>query len=514
MTNHQKDSLFVLIKALSKSEKRQFKLYVGRLGVNTDSKFLTLFNLMDKMNEYDEKLILQKAIVKKSQLSNLKAHLYKQVLISLRLNPVNQDSRVLIREQMDFASILYNKGLYKQSLKILEKAKSVAIETQQKSPASEIVELEKIIESQYITRSILSRADQLIKESTDLLESNALSSQLSNLSLQLYKIILQSGYVKNNEEFHQISKIFYAQLPKTIPDHLDFREQLWWNKAHLWYSLLVQDFLGAYKYASKWVGLFYDHPKMISLHPVFFLKGNHYLLEALFFLKYKTKFRETLDQLNTTIETDLFPLNDNTDSLGFLYCYQHKLNWVFLTADFDRGLEEAERVMNLIKKYKERLDSHHIMIFYYKVACIYFGTGDFKNCIKHLNLIIHNKNLKIREDLNCFARVLSLVAHYESGMDYHLEIQLKTTYKFLLKMNELQKVQVEFIKFLRGLGKLYPNELKEAFVRLHTELKKYEEDPYEKRAFLYLDIISWLESKIENVPLQAIIKKKSEVLAR
>ena len=46
MTKEQKDNLFVLIKSLSKSEKRQFKLYVGRLGVNEDSKFLLLFNIL------------------------------------------------------------------------------------------------------------------------------------------------------------------------------------------------------------------------------------------------------------------------------------------------------------------------------------------------------------------------------------------------------------------------------------------------------------------------------------
>ena len=49
----------------------------------------------------------------------------------------------------------------------------------------------------------------------------------------------------------------------------------------------------------------------------------------------------------------------------------------------------------------------------------------------------------------CFARVLSLVAHYESGQDYHLEVQLKQTYKFLLKMNDLHSVQNEMLKFLR-----------------------------------------------------------------
>ena len=60
MTNDQKENLFVLIKSLSKSEKRQFKLYVGRMESNQNSKFLILFNLLDKMEVYDEKIILKK----------------------------------------------------------------------------------------------------------------------------------------------------------------------------------------------------------------------------------------------------------------------------------------------------------------------------------------------------------------------------------------------------------------------------------------------------------------------
>ena len=124
MTNEQKDNLFVLVKSLTKSEKRQFTLYVGRMDSNEDSKFLNLFQLLDKIKRYDEKLILNKGIVSKQQLSNLKAHLYKQILISLRMNPMHKNIRIQIREQLDFATILYQKGLYKQSLKVLEKAKA------------------------------------------------------------------------------------------------------------------------------------------------------------------------------------------------------------------------------------------------------------------------------------------------------------------------------------------------------------------------------------------------------
>ena len=87
MTNEQKDNLFVLVKSLTKSEKRQFRLYVGRMGSNQDAKFLNLFQQLDRMSRYEEKIILSKGIVTKQQLSNLKAHLYKQILVSLRMNP-------------------------------------------------------------------------------------------------------------------------------------------------------------------------------------------------------------------------------------------------------------------------------------------------------------------------------------------------------------------------------------------------------------------------------------------
>jgi hypothetical protein len=41
-----------------------------------------------------------------------------------------------------------------------------------------------------------------------------------------------------------------------------------------------------------------------------------------------------------------------------------------------------------------------------------------------------------------------------------------------------------------------------------------EKNTYEKRAFLYLDIISWLESKIENRKISDIIKEKAKLINR
>lgn len=514
MANHQKDFLFVLIKSLSKSEKRQFKIFASRLETSSNTKFIELFNILDKSETYDEKLILKSGSIKKVQLSNLKSYLYKQILVSIRLNIPSQNIRYQLREQIDFAVILYNKGLYKQSLKILDKTKQQALENDEKYMAYEIVEFEKLIESQYITRSIQGRADELVVQAKELNYRNTISSKLSNLSLQLYGIMLKTGYVKSDEEYKYIDDYFNKHIAKLDESKFGFREKYWFYNANLWRSFLVQDFLASYKFAYKWVKLFYDNPNMIYLNPVFFLKGNHYFLESLYMLKYTSNFKKYLLLLEETIEDPKFPVNDNIASLAFLYVYNNKLNLHILEGTFAESEYLIPEILEKIKLHSEHLDEHHEMLFFYKIASIYFGNEKYNECINYLDKIINNKNLSMREDLMCFARLLSLIAHYELGKDYYLENHLKNTYKFLIKMNDLHEVQKEIIKFLRNLNNFYPADIKKEFKKMHARFVELEKNTYEKRAFLYLDIISWLESKIENRKIADIIKEKAKLNSR
>ena len=514
MTNELTDHLFSLIKSLSPSEKRQFSLYVGRIGVNTDSKFLNLFKVMCKQKKYDEKLILKSTSISKQQLSNIKAHLYKQILISLRLNPAHQGIPVQIREQFDFAYILYRKGLYKQSLKLLEKIKAMALHYEEKNVAYEILEMEKIIESQYITRSIHNRAEILIKQTEELSQLNAVSSKLSNLSLRMYGIFLKMGYARTQEEAQAIKTLFEENVPEYEFAKIGFREKLWLYKAHLWYSFITQDFLSCYRYSLKWIDLFNENPHLVSIHPVSYIKGNHYLLESLFYLNHANLFEKTLKNLEETLKNPKIPDDDNLAALSFLYVYSNKLNLKFMRGDFSGGEPLVEKIQKKIKIFSGRIDEHHIMVLYYKIASLYFGDGNNKKCIEFLNKIISNKSLEIREDLMCFSRILNLVAHYEAGLDYHLENLIKSTYKFLIKMNDLHEVQKEMIKFLKILPDISPLEIKDEFRKLHSKLKLYENHPYERRAFLYLDIISYLESKIENRPVADVISEKVAIANR
>jgi hypothetical protein len=117
----------------------------------------------------------------------------------------------------------------------------------------------------------------------------------------------------------------------------------------------------------------------------------------------------------------------------------------------------------------------------------------------------------MREDLMCFSRLLCLIAHNELGKDFYIENQIKNTYKFLIKMNDLHEVQKEIIRFMKNLNSIYPSDIKKEFIKMKERFVELDKNTYEKRAFLYLDIISWLESKIENRKISDIIKEKAKI---
>src|SRR6476659_2064242 len=127
MANRFSDTLFQLIHSLEKAEKRHFKLYIKRSSAKEDLKIVQLFDALDKLQDYDEKVLLKKLPgTEKKQLHNLKTHLYKQILASLRLLKSADSIDLQLNEQFDYAHILYKKGLFQQSLKLLERAKETA----------------------------------------------------------------------------------------------------------------------------------------------------------------------------------------------------------------------------------------------------------------------------------------------------------------------------------------------------------------------------------------------------
>ena len=174
---------------------------------------------------------------------------------------------------------------------------------------------------------------------------------------------------------------------------------------------------------------------------------------------------------------------------------------------FSNGLSLVPFIEEKVEEYTLHIDIHRILIFYYKIACLYFGSGDNEKAVEYLNHII-NRKPDLRTDLHCYSRLLHLIAHYELGNYQLVEYLIKSVYRFMAKMKSLNIVEEEIFLFLRRSFSLTPVEILAAFKPLKEKLEKLQGNPVATRSFMYLDIIGWLESKIENVPVQQIIRNR------
>ena len=281
MPNRSADTLFQLIQSLERSEKRNFKLYITRNTGSADLKIVQLFDALDAMKQYDEELLLKKnSSLQKQQLSNLKAHLYREILASLRLLKQDDNVDLQIHEQLDFARILYNKGLYLQSLKVLEKVKEFTKSNNQATYLQQILFLEKKIEALHITRSLQNRAEELSSEVDEVNRRVQLIGDLSNLSLQLYSWYIKNGHARNDEDRKNMELFLSHPAIEAAQAEKGFYERLYLYQCYCWHAFITQQFLSYYRYCQKWVDLFQSDEKMIAIETASYIKGLHNLLGA------------------------------------------------------------------------------------------------------------------------------------------------------------------------------------------------------------------------------------------
>ena len=502
------DTLFQLIKSLEKAEKRNFKLYIKRSSGNEHLKIIELFDALDKLEDYDEAQLLKRMpSIKKPQLSNIKVHLYRQLLSSLRLLKSTESIDMQLNEQLDFARILYNKGLYNQSLKILEKLKEIAKTHYKFNFLTQVISWEKKIETLHITRSMQNRGEQLSAEAVEVNTRVDNVSRLSNLALQLYSWYIKNGHARNEKDEKSVKKFLVDNLPDGADAQTGFYERLYLYQSYCWCAFICQDFLTYYKYAQKWIDIFNEQPLMIKVETGYYIKGMHNLLNAHFDLRNHEGFKIVLKDFEAFSETELSNRHDNHRIQTFVYISASKINQHFMLGTFSEGLKLVKGIEEKLQEYSLYIDNHRLLVFNYKIANLYFGAGNYDVSIDYLQKII-NGNVEMRNDLQCYARLLHLMAHYELGNFDIIESLIKSVYRFMAKMQNLTVVEEAMFKFLRNSFHVSRQKLKPELEKFLEGIKGLENNRFETRSFAYLDIISWIESKVYEKPLSVIISDK------
>ena len=159
------NTLYDLISSMTMSEKRYFKLFSSRHVIGDSNDYIHLFNAIDKQKVYSEDQLRKASFVK--NLSQEKNYLYRLVLKSLNAYHSGLNTKSKIFEYLKQVEILFHKGLYRQALKIVKKAKKLASENDLFNHELIIHEIEaEILSKQLLYSDALdnfNRHDELLK---------------------------------------------------------------------------------------------------------------------------------------------------------------------------------------------------------------------------------------------------------------------------------------------------------------------------------------------------------------
>ncbi len=505
----QTELLYRLIKSLDKSEKRHFKLYVSRLTSNKNGLFIQLFNLIDRSKNPDDLKFQAKLKLKsQNQYSNIKRHLYSQIIKSLRLLHISKNDSIRIREELDYASILYSKGLYDQCLLLLERIKPSAISANENILHLQILELQKKIESRHITRSrkIENRIEDLVNDSKTTRGIISRTSAVSDMSINVQGLYIKHGFAKNQRDIELYKSYFDSIRPKYDADQASFYEKILWYQSKVWYYYMCLDFEKSLAESISWLDHFNENEHMIKADPDLFMRGYHYVLTNSFYTGNRNVFEEKYEEYKSFRRKNYTQFNASSKLLDFGYFKNAQINSIILQNSFS-GLNSLENeILEHLKHLDTKVDNHRKIMFYYKLAMANMYKGAFSKAVDHLNYILSEKLDHLRSDIFCYARLLHSICHYSLNNFDLLDSLLPSVKTSFSNAIHLNKSVENIINFLKKGSRAMNFGINYEIEELLKRLDKLSESKFERIPYIYFDFESWLKSLLLNMTIEKLKK--------
>jgi len=223
MSNKASDSLHQLIKKLSKPEKRYFKVFSSRHVIGDKNNYQILFEAIDKQSVYDEEKLLKK--FKNEAFSNrfsiAKSRLYEAILKSLDAFHANSSVEAKIKRDLHCAEILYKKGLYKQSSKLLRSIKKVATKHEKTTSLIEISNWEKqLIEKDNYQGKSKEDINQILEYDSKLSKSLVTYNNYWNIKSRVFNALFKSGKARSQKELDNFKAIIDDIVERNTEDKM------------------------------------------------------------------------------------------------------------------------------------------------------------------------------------------------------------------------------------------------------------------------------------------------------
>lgn len=500
----KQNDLYDLIHSLTKQEKRYFKLYSSIHSKGKEISYIKIFDILEKQPIYEGKKLAKLLANEKfaGHLAVVKNYLYYSILRSLE--HYHQSTDAELRGMLNQINILFNKELYAQSKKLIQKAMLLAVKAEKHLVILELKEIEaRIMQTLSYSGNNIAELENYKTEVHNSVNKHINTVSYNYLRMKLFYHINKYGFAREKSLQKKYNSIMQHPLLNKKENILSGQSLNLYYLCHGTYYYVQQNYAKAYPYVKHRVHILESHSHLAEENPRTYIGALSNLINCQRELKKNNELKESLKKLQ----------NINKTTFVLYSVYNQTLSILLSTAQFMEGLNVIKEIENTILKTQSGFlnNKEKEMNLYYKMAYVLFGAQKYKEANAYLNKIIQDKDMESsRLDGYCFARILSLITQFEMGKQDLLEYSIKWTYRFLYNRKHLYKTERHILDFLRNESSHINNnsDMIRAFKKLKAELEQLNIFPFEKRVASYFDFISWLESKINNKTFADVLTKK------
>lgn len=506
--------LFNLIKSLTVSEKGYFAKFAKRHIIGNGNNYLRLFEAINEQKVYDEELLKSQFKNEKfiKQFTTAKNYLTNMILKSLENYHGDESVSNKIVSLMNQYKILFEKTLFSQAETLLKRAKKLARETENYPKLIDILRYERSLDYKKIGEPNFEEyLETSLQEEKDVLKKLENLAEYNNIYLRISRLFKVTGRSRTEKELENFSRIFSNPLLSNEKEALTVRAKNFFYIISYLYYYCIGDTKLAFEFGEKRLHLIEKHFEKISSMQEEYIYA---LTDAIAFAFNIGEIKLCLSYLKKKRDFALEFKNKQSVPNHLDMCvssYSFELYIYSMAGYFKEATETAQEVIKWLHKYQGKINKSEELKVIYAIAYVYFGAGDYSKALFWVNEIL-NDNSNFRQDYKIFAKIMNLIIHYELGNIDLMEYNIKSVLRFLNNKDKLHKYEHTLIKFIKRIPLLKNGEdMSFEFHQLKEELDMISKDEFEKRAFDYFDIISWLESKLSKKKFADVVRERSEI---
>jgi len=508
MSKKASPALFELIKSMSKSEKRYFKILSSRHTIGEENNYITLFDYIEQQPAYNEEELFihfhGEAFL--NQFSITKNRLYETIMKSLDAFHSNSSVDTQIARLIHGAEILYNKSLYDHSRRQLNSAERLAKKHSKNIARYEINQkYNKLIETANYSNTSGEDIERIMQDNAERIQTLAYQNELWCIKSHLFILINKKGKARSAEDRNNYEQLYTRLNTIKTPPHDTFESSYLKNHILSAYYYAVLDESNCLKYLLLNKELLQQHPEQIKQEPNTYFSILTNIIHLYSKLGDYKKSALSLQELKEFPKEHKIELNQDLEIKFFSSVHSTELMLFIQKAEFQKALELELIILEGLRLYENTISSVRKAYLYFQLAIAAFGAEEYSKSLKWTNTILNDTSLDEKEDICAFTHILNLIIHSELKNDQLLPYAIKSTSRFLKNRNRTYRFEEIFLTYLKKAAKTNNHfDYEELLHTIGDELDIISKDPFESVALEYFDFRSWLTSKIKKLPFSEV----------